>query len=154
MDMHNSADGNAADATDVTRSTVQRYHHELWERRNLATLDELVDDKFMDDSRASNTESDQPGPEYAKAFFGALWSAFPDLKSEQQQLIAEGELAAIRWILTGTMTGELWGMPATNKSFRVTGVDLIQVRDGKIVRDWGGMADQLPRILDQLGLKS
>jgi predicted ester cyclase len=131
-----------------TRQVLERYHEELWVRRNTDALAELVDEDFVDDSR---TDFAQPGPLYAKAFFNGLFAAFPDLTSQQEQLITEGDLAATRWTLTGTMTGPLWGMSATGKAFRVVGMDSVQVKNGKILRDWGGMADQLPKILQQVG---
>jgi hypothetical protein len=50
------------------------------------------------------------------------------------------------------MTGPLWGNQPTGRSFRVTGIDLLHVKDGRIARDWGGMADQFPKVLQQVGL--
>lgn len=135
-------------STETTRSVLQRYHDELWLAHNTSVLPELVDDEFEDDSPAERTK---PGPEYAKDFFEALFTAFPDLSSRNEALIAEGDIAAIRWTLTGTMQGPLWGMPASGKRFEVEGMDMIQVKNGKIVRDWGGMADALPKIFKQIG---
>ncbi|HKE98935.1 MAG TPA: ester cyclase [Actinomycetes bacterium] len=137
------------DTTETTKAVLQRYHDELWVNKNTAVLAELVDDGFTDDTRS---DFSAPGPEYAKGFFDALFTAFPDLESVQEQLVAEGDLAAIRWTLTGTMTGPLFGYQPTGKRFKVTGIDLLQVRDGRITRDWGGMADQLPKVFQQLGL--
>ncbi|MGL5809652.1 MAG: ester cyclase, partial [Nocardioides sp.] len=127
----------------------ERYHEELWVKRNTDALDDLIHQDFVDDTR---TDFSKPGPDYARDFFAGLFTAFPGLKSEQGQLLADGDLAAIRWTLTGTMTGELWGMAPTGKSFRVVGIDIVEVRDDRIVRDWGGMADKLPEIFGQLGL--
>jgi predicted ester cyclase len=110
---------------------------------------ELVHNEFEDESPTPRT---LPGPQAARGFFEALFAAFPDLTSTQHQLLADGDLAATRWTLTGTMTGNLWGMPATGKSVQVTGIDVLQIRDGKVYRDWGGMADQLPKIFSQIGV--
>jgi predicted ester cyclase len=137
------------DSTETTRAVLRRYHDELWVKKNTAALPELIDDQFTDDTR---TDTGKPGSEYAREFFDALFTAFPDLKSVQEQLIAEGDLAATRWTLTGTMTGPLFGYQPTGKSFKVSGIDLVRIRNGRIVRDWGGMADQFPKILQQLGL--
>jgi predicted ester cyclase len=132
-----------------TRAVLERYHEELWVRRNLDALEDLIAEEFEDDSPAERTT---PGPQYARDFFGSLFTAFPDLRSETLQLLADGDLAAIRWQLTGTMTGPLWGKAPTGKSFAVTGIDILHVSDGRIVRDWGGMNDQFSRIFDQLDL--
>jgi hypothetical protein len=73
------------DTTATTKAVLQRYHQELWVNRNTAALAELIHDEFTDDSR---TDMSKPGSEYAKEFFDALFTAFPDLESVQEQLIA------------------------------------------------------------------
>ena len=137
--------------TQMTRQVLERYHEELWVKKNISALPDLIHKDFADDSRK---DFSAPGPEYARGFFQSLFGAFPDLKSETKTLIAEGDKAAIMWELTGTYNGEnLWGMPVTGKSFAVRGIDIIEVKDGKIIRDYGGMVDQFPKILQQLGLQ-
>ncbi len=134
----------------TAKQVLERYHEEVWVKRNLEALPELIHHDFADDSRK---DFSAPGPDYALTFFRSLFASFPDLKSETKVLIGEGNNAAIMWELTGTYDGaSLWGKPVTGKSFKIRGIDVLEIKDGKIIRDYGGMAEQFPKVFAQLGL--
>jgi len=76
--------------------------------------------------------------------------AFPDGKCEVNQLIAEGDMVAVRWSAQGTNTGTGNGLPATGKPARISGVTFFRVKDGKLAEEWG-MIDMWG-LLKQLGL--
>ena len=44
-----------------------------------------------------------------------FFDAFPDLHLSIDDMVVEGDKAAVRWTLTGTHRGERWGVPPTNK---------------------------------------
>jgi len=82
-------------------------------------------------------------------------TALPDIHFEVLHLLAEGDHVLIHWTGTGThterlatFTGET--IPPTRRRVRVSGALLTEVRDGKIVRQWGYW-DQLS-LLAQLGI--
>ena len=95
--------------------------------------------------------SGAPGPMNSEAFrqlFTRLLTAFPDLRVTNEDLIAEGDKVAGRWITRGTHQGELWGTPATGKQVKITSMDINRVTDGKIAERWHeydalGMMQQL-----------
>lgn len=76
--------------------------------------------------------------------------AFPDLRVTVDQVIAEGDLVAVRFVGEGTNTGSTNGMPATGKSVRIPGMTVFRFVDGKIVEEWP-MFNELD-LLRQLGL--
>lgn len=81
----------------------------------------------------------------------ALFAAFPDIKSEVEDVIAEGDRVAIRSRMTGTHTGEFMGVPATGKTVSAEGIDIVRMNEeGKGVEHWGLM-DQASMMV-QLGL--
>ena len=51
-------------------------------------------------------------------------------------LIAEGDKVAVLWTARGTQVGEFMGLPATGKSYTIQGVDIHQVRDGRMAEHW------------------
>ena len=51
-------------------------------------------------------------------------------------LVAEGDKVVGRITAHGTHVGELFGVPATGKPIRVTGIAIWRIRDGKIVEHW------------------
>jgi predicted ester cyclase len=82
-------------------------------------------------------------------------TALPDIHFEVLHVLAEGDHVLINWTGSGThaerlatLTGET--IPPTRRRVRVSGALLTEVRDGKIVRQWGYW-DQLS-LLAQLGI--
>ena len=64
--------------------------------------------------------------------------------------IAEDDLVASLIHARGVHAGELFGIPATNKSVEQDGIAIHRVRDGKIVEYWSVV--DLAGVLAQLGL--
>lgn len=74
----------------------------------------------------------------------AFWEAFPDLHQEIEEVIAEGDRAAVRFRIKGTNTGSLMGSPPTGKAIDIGGIALVGVRSGKVT--------ELREEFDQMGL--
>jgi steroid delta-isomerase-like uncharacterized protein len=95
--------------------------------------------------------SGAPGPLNSEAFrqlFAGLLTAFPDLAVTNEDLIAEGDKVAGRWITRGTHQDELWGIPPTGKQVKITSMDVNHLTGGKIAERWHeydalGMMQQL-----------
>ena len=62
--------------------------------------------------------------------------SFPDMKFEVLSMAGNNDLVFIQYRFTGTNTGPMMGMPATNKKVEYTGVDLIKVKDGIAIEHW------------------
>lgn len=95
----------------------------------------------------------QPPIEGLEAFrqFGLLYfSAFPDLRITQEELIAEGDKVTMRYGWRGTQQGELMGFPATGKQVRASGISILRIANGKIAEQWDSF-DNLG-MLQQLGV--
>ncbi|MGV1047618.1 MAG: ester cyclase [Solirubrobacterales bacterium] len=77
-------------------------------------------------------------PEDLRAWFGALFAAFPDFRFEVLDVLADGaEKAAVRWRATGTFDGtaKFEGVAPNGRSVDVEGCDVLTVRGGKVVRN-------------------
>ena len=88
-----------------------------------------------------------PGPEPALEFRAMLHTAFPDLRIKIEDIVAEGDLVAVRATWTGTHRGVMPTMPfpASNRAFAFTGMVFWRIRDGRIVERWA--------TIDRLGLQ-
>jgi predicted ester cyclase len=80
-----------------------------------------------------------------------LRSAFPDARWTEEDMLAEGDLVAGRYVLRGTHQGEFFGIPPTGKQVVVSNIHICRLNDGKIVEHWGhgddlGMLQQLGAI--------
>jgi len=58
--------------------------------------------------------------------------AFPDLQFDIQESIEGDDRVAIRWVMSGTHTGDLPGLPATGRSFSVSGMTFYDFENGQI----------------------
>lgn len=74
------------------------------------------------------------GKDQIRGFLGELFSAIPDFAVEVTSAFGAGDQAGSEWIMTGTHTGAFPDLPATNKSFKVRGASVIELRDGRIKR--------------------
>ena len=70
-------------------------------------------------------------------FFEPLKPAFPDLKVEIHEMLAEGDKVTTRKSFYATHKGEFFGVQPTNKSVVMEVIDIIQLRDGKYIGHWG-----------------
>jgi ketosteroid isomerase-like protein len=61
-------------------------------------------------------------------------STIPDMKFEIREVLVAGDRVIVRGEVTGTPSGELFGVPHGGKSFRILAVDIQTIRDGKIAK--------------------
>jgi len=75
-------------------------------------------------------------PKVIAAFFAGLFESFPDWRFEILDLVSQGEQAAVRWRARGTFAGtaNFMGFEPNGARADLEGMDLVWIRDGKIVR--------------------
>jgi len=81
------------------------------------------------------SQVDTIGPGGVREYFTEVFAAFPDLVTEVRSMVSEGDRTAVHWVATGTHLGVLWGIAGTGRRVRFEGIDMIEVRDGLIVRN-------------------
>jgi steroid delta-isomerase-like uncharacterized protein len=54
-----------------------------------------------------------------------------------EELIAEGDVVAVRYVERGTFAGAFRGRPPTGKSYELVAMEWFSLRDEKIHRRWG-----------------
>jgi len=132
--------------SEQNKNLIRRAVDEIWNRRNFAILGELVSSDFV----VHVTGEEIHGREGVKQFYTMLHRAFPDIHFTIEDQIAEGDKVVTHWSAQGTHLGEFNGIPATGKQFKVTGIDIDRIVDGKSVERWTNM-DELG-LLQQLGI--
>ena len=83
------------------------------------------------------------------ASMNAVVSAFPDCKYNPEDVIAEGDKVVVRYTLTGTHRGDFQGIPATGKSFKIEGIGILRIDNGKLAEFW--FASDMLGMMQQLG---
>ena len=76
---------------------------------------------------------------------------FSDFTIVVQDMIAEGDRVAVRYLLRVTHTGEGLGIPATGKKAESTGIEILRFEDGKIAEAWA--VEDILGLLMQLGME-
>lgn len=126
---------------------LQRFHERAWVRRESAAVTEFMSDDFL--SHANPPDAPR-GAQPVRQFMEALYTAFPDLRSEPLVQLVDGAFVVAAWTLTGTQRGPLFGVPPSGRAFRVSGMDLMRVRDGRFVEHWFGLGPLFPQIQQQI----
>lgn len=131
--------------SDANKATLRRFLDETFGKGNLAALDELIADNFVDHSPPPNISPDKAGVRETVKMFR---SAFPDLRMTIEDIIAEGDKVAIRTVSHGTHKGDLMGIAPTGRAVTINEQHFVRFANGKIVEHWGvednlGMMQQL-----------
>ncbi len=82
-------------------------------------------------------------------FLAPFNKAFPDLRRNIVDMVAEGDKVAVSINVTGTYKGEFQGIPATSKQVSFTAMDILTIIDGKITEEWA-TADMMG-LMQQIG---
>ena len=130
------------------KATIRRFYDEVWNKGNLAMVDELNAPNFVEHNPPIGFPASAEG---IKQFAGAVRQAFPDLRLVPDDIIAEGDTVVARWTARGTHTKEFLGIAPTGKQVSVTGIDIARMSGNKIAEHWGqwdtmGMMQQLGAI--------
>jgi ketosteroid isomerase-like protein len=67
---------------------------------------------------------------------GNFSNSIPDMKFVIKEVLASGDRVIVRDEVTGTLAGELFGVPHTGMSFRIMAIDIQTIRDGKIAKTY------------------
>jgi steroid delta-isomerase-like uncharacterized protein len=129
------------------KAVIRRFVDEVQNKNDFAVYDEVNDPEFVNLSAPPGAPADREG---GKMYLSAFAQAYPDSHFTIDDMIAEGDRVATKKTFTGTHTGDFGGIPATGKRVTLQYVDIMRLRDGKIIEHWLCM-DQLSW-LQQLGL--
>jgi predicted ester cyclase len=127
--------------------TAERIPLEVLNNGNYALLDELMTPDFVDHTPLPGIA---PTREGLKQSMIALRTAFPDLRYTIESTVACGDEVVHRLTATGTMTGELMGIPATGRTATWTEVHIGRGIHGRLTEHWG-LVDRLGMLV-QLGI--
>jgi steroid delta-isomerase-like uncharacterized protein len=118
-------------------AVVQRVTQEVFIDGNVAAIEELVSDDFVDHDPPPGLP---PTKEGFRLLAQAVVSAFSDRKTEFDEYVdtADGRVVE-NWAMIATHTGEAFGLPASGQSIRVRGVEIFRCEDGKIAEHWGAV---------------
>ena len=115
------------------KSTLRTFMEQVWNNGNFSQIEAFVAPRY----EIKNDPGDPwDGQTLTITTFKerVLYSrnAFPDLHFEIQEMIEEQGKVAVSWLMSGTHKGDLPQLPATGKSFSISGITLYYFEGGKL----------------------
>lgn len=117
---------------DVRRGHIQDAWVAAWDRGDVDALDDLLSADYRRIGAAGHTQDRGQ----FKASIVATRSAFPDLLTVVDDVVVEGDRAAIRWHSTGSHEHSFLGVPATKREVEVSGATFARFEGDRIVEEF------------------
>lgn len=130
---------------DSNKALALRFFDQAVNRHNAGIVNELMAPDAIDHNPGP---SDAPGRQGIWEVFTMLYTAFPDLHGEIEDILCDGECVVIRWTIRGTNTCKCMGICPTERTMTATGIDILRFQNGLITERWGNSDDM--HILEQL----
>jgi steroid delta-isomerase-like uncharacterized protein len=121
-----------------------------WNQRDLAQVDEFLAPDFVHHDPG---RPDILSREDYKRWIIETHSLFPDMHLTIEDMVAEADRLAVRWMFRGTNTGDFeipTPLPATGKQVIESGINIYRFAGGKIVEEW--FEEDALGMMQQLGL--
>ncbi len=129
------------------KALTRRFVDEVYNNARPEVIGELFADDYVDHTASSEQA---PGPAGARQVYDVFRTAFPDLRVEVHDLVADGDLVTFRSTMSGTSRGPLMGAAPTGKPVEIASMVFLRVRDGRFVERWEQM--DLLGLMLQLGI--
>ncbi len=138
-------------SVEQNRALVRRFWDEVWNKGNLAVIDELVAPDHLRYGPGV-LEGERRGLDALQRVVKKWREALPDLQVAIESLIADGDEVVCRLRWAGHQQGELLGIAPTGKEVRMWEIQSCRVAGGKIVEFWAAF-DRMS-IMSQLGAEA
>jgi predicted ester cyclase len=117
------------------KSIVRRVF-EAFDAVDTDALDQLLSRGFVAHGLSPSFSEDREGWKDLAAHWAA---GFSDEELALEDFIAEDHKVAVRWTSRVTHTGEVFGIPPTNRRVTVRGIDIYRLSGEEVVEYWGEM---------------
>ncbi|MFG2025786.1 ester cyclase [Streptomyces sp. NPDC048825] len=117
--------------SDARRGRIEKEWAAAWGQGDVDALDALLSPAYL-------RHGGNPHPQDLNAFKAAIVStreAFPDLVTTIDDIVVEGDRAAIRWHSSGTHVNSFLGVPPTKRHVEVSGATFARFEGDRIVEE-------------------
>jgi len=121
---------------DETRKLIERLHA-IWSVGDLAAIPEVYASDFVAHMPKGwgKTESRDGHDGIARAI-ARLRAGFPDWHEHIEDILVDGDKAAVRYVSTGTHLGDFGGRAATGHRLSVDELSIFRIADGRVAEQW------------------
>jgi len=114
------------------RTAVRRLYEDVMNAERFDLLDQLAVSDYVE-------HSPFPGQRAGIAGLKARLTAVRTGLAAQYTLhhvFGEGDMVAAHWTMTGKHEGPLMGIPPTNRTVQMSGIDIYRLHDRKLAEHW------------------
>ena len=116
---------------------VRRLTDEVFIGGRVEGVDELLAEDFVTHDPPPGISADRDG---FRAMAELVAGAFSDRKMEFDEFVDTSDGRVVEdWAMTGTHTGEAFGLPPSKQAVRVRGVEIWRCAGGKVQEHWGAV---------------
>ncbi len=119
--------------SEQNKALTRRFYEEVFNKKNLKTVDELCAPAFVDHNPAPGQGA---GPQGLKDWLQPFFQAFPDLTATIHEMIAERDLVVTRLTCQATHKGAYMGAAPTGKRIAFSVLDMVRIKDGRAIEVW------------------
>jgi predicted ester cyclase len=130
------------------KAKARRIWEEIFPGADVNRLADVIAEDSIDHSARPDAPQGLAGVQQTMLWLG---SVFSDQRWEIRQVIGEGETVVIYCTLHARHTGDLMGVPPTNREIAMDYVHILRFSDGKAVEHWGVRDDMA--LMRQLGAR-
>jgi predicted ester cyclase len=115
----------------ANKAIVHRLYDEYFNEGRTEIVQEIISANYISHNR--------PGERGLGVFeqtSETLIAALEEIHFDVQDLFAEGDRIAVRYLLTGRQIGPLFGTPPTNERIEQHTLTILRIQDGKIAESW------------------
>ncbi|MBA7555537.1 hypothetical protein ES705_48206 [subsurface metagenome] len=106
----------------------------IWNSGDLAEIEEIFSSNWV--CHLNNNEVDTISIDDYKQWVTSIRTTYPDFTAKTEQLIIKDDMIMWHWTITGTHNGTSGDSLLTGKKFKVPGVFIYRVVNGKIAKEW------------------
>ena len=129
-------EGTATDATEAARAareaTARRFY-EPFSGGSVDVFDEVLTEGWSETPAPPDLA---PGREAYKENVAGLVAMAPDLSIEVEEVLVEGDMAAVRSRLSATHAQPMFGVPPTGRRFEIMTMDMHRFEGDRIAHTW------------------
>jgi len=137
----------AGSAPQDLRAFARKFTEDVYNEQHRERIPEYIHPDFVDHSPGA--PPDARGPGFVAKQYDGTFGAFPDLKFEVLDVLADGDKVVLRWASHATFSGTLGTVAGHGQPVTVHGTSIFRVQDGKIIESWD-LVDRLA-LLRQAG---
>ena len=112
---------------------LKDFIEQVWNKKDFAAVELFVDEAYtVYRDNGDPWEGKTISQDEYKIRLRYSFDSFPDMHFAIQSSVADGDLVAVTWILTGTNLGNIGDIAPTQKKIETFGTTIYQLKNGKV----------------------